>query len=92
MRGMYRVVLEFSGVLEEEGETAAQDIAREFAESRQHHQNVSCVYKDRTLTLTADNDFDPEGLALLDEFSDCICAYTSNTVDGTLVIKSASRI
>jgi hypothetical protein len=89
---MYRIVLEFSGVLEDEGETAAQDITRHFAEFRQHHQNVSCVYKDRALTLTAYNDFDPEGLALLDEFSDCICAFTSNTVDGTLVVKSASRI
>ena len=89
---MYRIVLEFSGVLDDEGETAAQDIATHFAEFRRHHQNVSCVYKDRTLTLTADNDFDPEGLALLDEFPDCISAFTSNTVDGTLVVKSTSRI
>lgn len=89
---MYRIVLQYTGVSEDEGETAARDIAKEFADSRRHHQNVSCVYKDGTLTLTADNDYDPDGLALLDEFSDCISAYTSDTVDGTLVIKSATRI
>jgi hypothetical protein len=36
---------------------------------------VTCTFSDGTLTLVAFNDFDPDGLALSDEFSDCLSAY-----------------
>jgi hypothetical protein len=65
---MYRVVLECSGISSDEGHTAALDIAKNFAEHRPHHVNVTCSFADGKLTLVADNDFDPKGLALMDEF------------------------
>jgi hypothetical protein len=70
---MFRAVLECTGINESEGPEAAQEIMQEFSEHRRHHQNVTCSFAGGKLTITAENDFDPTGLALMDEFSDCIC-------------------
>jgi hypothetical protein len=89
---MYRVVLEADSIPSDEGPAAAVDIAKEFAERRQHHSNVTCSYADQKLTLTAENDFDPDGVALQDEFSDCICAFVRHSIPGmdrTIILKSA---
>jgi hypothetical protein len=88
---MYRVVLECTGVPQSEGPAAAQDITREFSEHRQHHKNVRCIFLDDKLTLVAENDFDPNGFALMDEFSDCICAYTSMTFHAHIAVASIVR-
>lgn len=50
------------------------DIADEFA-SRPWHRNVSCRWEKDRIVLEAENDYDPDGKALIDEFSDAICAY-----------------
>lgn len=42
---------------------------------RPWHKNVRCTWDGRALRLEADNDYDDNGLALLDEFSDAIVAY-----------------
>ena len=89
---MHRVVLECSGVPAAEGNEAAIDIEQEFREHRPHHQNVQCTFEDGKLVLKADNDFDPEGLALMDEFSDCISAYISTLFDGDLRLVSSTAI
>ena len=89
---MQRVVLECSGVPAAEGEEAASDIEREFQEHRPHHQNVRCSFHDGKLVLEADNDFDPEGLALMDEFSDCISAYIATLFDGDIRLVSSTAI
>lgn len=89
---MYRVVLECTGVPDAEGIAAAEDIAREFVEHRSHHKNVTCSFSDHKLILVAENDFDPQGLALMDEFSDCLSAYTSMNFDGDIVVKSSAAI
>ena len=88
---MYRVVLKCSGISSDEGHIAAQDIAQNFAEHRPHHVNVTCSYADGRLTLIAENDFDPKGLALMDEFSDCLSAYLSEG-HGEASVKSATTI
>lgn len=89
---MYRVVLECRGIPQDEGGAAALDIAKEFAEHRPYHLKVTCTFLDGTLTLTAENDFDREGLALMDEFSDCLSAYTSMTFDCDISVKSVSIV
>lgn len=89
---MYRVTLECSGVPPHEGDTAAIGIARNFAEHRLHHANVSCTFADGIMTLVAENDFDPKGLALMDEFSDCLSAYIATRFDGDIIVKSTSAI
>jgi len=74
-REMYRITLACDGVPAAEGDEAANEIAHEFRDHRSHHSDVSCSYAGGTLTLVAENDFDPCGLALLDEFGDCLSAY-----------------
>ena len=89
---MHRVVLECSDIPAAEGEEAATDIEREFREHRPHHQNVWCSFRAGKLVLEADNDFDPEGLALMDEFSDCISAYIATSFDGDIRLVSSTAI
>ncbi len=89
---MFRVVLECSGVPIDEGAEAAADIEREFHDYRFHHQNVRCIFDGGKLILTAENDFDADGLALMDEFSDCISAYVATPFDGDLALVSSTII
>lgn len=49
------------------------DIADEF-DSRPWHRNVSCRWDKDRIVLEAESDYDSDGQALLDEFSDAICA------------------
>ena len=88
----YRVTLECDGVPSNEGEEAAIDITKEFAEHRTHHENVVCAFRHGKLVLIAENDWDPEGLALMDEFSDCISAYVVEPFDGDIRLISSAVI
>jgi hypothetical protein len=89
---MHRIVLECLDVPPAEGPEAATDIEREFREHRPHHQNVSCTFQSGKLILSAENDFDADGLALMDEFSDCISAYVATPFDGDLRLVSSTAI
>jgi hypothetical protein len=86
---VFRVTLACENVPMSAGATAATDIQREFAEHRTHHKNVVCVYTNGELILTAENDYDPKGLALMDEFSDCIAAYIAELFDGEIRVVEA---
>jgi hypothetical protein len=88
---MYKVVLSCSGVPVECGAEAASDITREFAEHRPWHKNVSCTWDGSKLYLSAKNDYDADGVALMDEFSDCISAYIKPGFDGCLNVESAVK-
>jgi hypothetical protein len=81
MKPMFRVTLACKGVPAGAGQRAASDIQREFAEYRQHHKNAVCTFTDGELVLSAENDFDSNGLALMDEFSECISAYVEELFD-----------
>ena len=89
---MYRIVLACCGVPESAGAEAAADITAEFAEHRQWHKKVSCTWDGTRLLLQADNDFDPEGLALMDEFSDCTAAYVKELFDGEIKVESITQL
>ena len=89
---MHRVVLECSGVPLPEGAEAARDIEQEFRQHRPHQRNVQCRFEEGKLILQADNDFDPDGLALMDEFSDCISAYIATLFDGDIRLVSSTPI
>ena len=89
---MYRIVLACHGVPESAGAVAADDITREFAEHRRWHSNVSCAWDGSRLILSAENDYDPKGLALMDEFSDCISAYIAAGFDGDIEVKSITQV
>lgn len=85
------VTLSCTGVPKNAGAEAAADITREFAEHRTWHQNVSCTWDGSRLLLTAENDYDPDGVALMDEFSDCLSAYITEGFDGSIRVESAVR-
>jgi hypothetical protein len=85
---MYKVVLSCGGVPKAAGAEAAADITKEFAEHRTWYKNVSCTWDGSKLTLSAENDHDPKGLGLMDEFSDCISAYITEGFDGDIKVES----
>src|SRR5438045_9175257 len=89
---MYRIILSCRGVPAAEGPSAAVDITNEFANSRHWHQDVICRWDGNRLSICADNDFDSDGRALLDEFSDCLGAYIREPFDGEIRIEFVTPI
>lgn len=88
---MYRIVLACNGVPADVGEVAARDITEEFIH-RPWHQNVRCEWDGSRLTLQGENDFDSNGLALLDEFSDAISASIADGFNGGIEVVSVSPL
>lgn len=72
---MYRITLACHDVPAAAGDEAARDITKAFRLHNPHEHNVICTFVDGKLRLVAENDHDPEGPNLMDEFSDSICAY-----------------
>lgn len=70
---MFEIVVSCGGVSARVALAGVSDILAEFAE-RPWHSAVSCRWDGRRIVLQARNDYDSTGLALLDEFSDAICA------------------
>ena len=89
---MHRVVLACVGVPKSAGLEAAADITREFSEHRQWHSNVLCTWDGSRLILSAENEYDPKGLALIDEFSDCISAYIAEGFDGDIRVETIAQV
>ena len=91
MTQMYRIVLVCKGVPRDAGVNAAHDIAKEFAQ-RPWQKNVMCVWDGSALTLQADSDYDENGHALRDEFSDAISACIAEAFDGDIELVSVTTI
>jgi hypothetical protein len=72
----YRIVLACDGIPTDRVPQAIADIVQEFTH-RPWHENVECKWSNGCLLLSAENDFDAQGLALMDEFSDAISACTA---------------
>ena len=89
---MYRTTIICKGLAKEAGEEAAFDIEKEFKEHRDWHKNVSCKWDGSELKLIAENDFDSNGQALLDEFGDCLAAYVEDYFDSSIEILSVNEI
>src|SRR5260370_6079768 len=62
---------------------AEADITEEFTH-RPWHAKVECSWNRESLLLTAENDFDTQGLALSDEFSDAIASCIPDGFDGRI--------
>jgi hypothetical protein len=89
---MFRIILSCDGVPPSVASEAALDIAAEFTEHRPWHRNVSCRWTGSHLILQVENDFDSEGLALMDEFSDCLSAYIDEAFDGEIKLESLTNL
>jgi hypothetical protein len=83
---MFRIAIVCPGVAEHLGPEAASDIQREFEIERRWHQNVRYTFAGGQLTLVVENDFDESGLALQDEFSDCISSFLASSPEGGQLI------
>jgi hypothetical protein len=70
---MFEIVVSCRGTSEQAALIHFADILDEFKE-RPWHQVLSCTWEQKAILLRAQNDYDSSGLALLDEFSDVICA------------------
>jgi hypothetical protein len=80
-----------SGWLGQIGAGVAIDITEEFRH-RPWHKSVKCEQDRVRLVLQADNDFDSDGLALRDEFSDAISACAREHLDGNIEITSVKLL
>ncbi|WP_119391445.1 hypothetical protein [Taklimakanibacter lacteus] len=89
---MYRITLECHGVPATAGEEAARDITEEFRLHYPRENNVTCTFEDGKLRLVAENDYDPEGLNLMDEFSDNISTYIAELFDGKIRLVSVETL
>jgi len=89
---MYRIVLACYGVPESAGVEAAKDITVEFEDHRTWYSDVVCTWDGVRLVLQADSDVDSDGIALLDEFSDCTAAYIEELFDGEIKVESVTRV
>ncbi len=87
----YRVVLGCEGVPSDVAAQGAIDITESFL-SRPWHKNVSCHWDGKYLIIQAENDFDPDGRALMDELSDAISASISDGFDGDIRVISSTKI
>jgi len=86
----YRIVLSCDGVPADAGAQAAVDIQEEFVH-RPWHENVECFWNGASLVLTAENEYDAHGLALMDEFSDAIAASIADSFDGRIRLVSITK-
>ena len=75
---MFKITLACKGLPEAAATEAAPEIALEFHEHRTWYAAVQCLWRDDRLLLIAESDVDSDGVALSDEFSDCIFAYVSD--------------
>jgi hypothetical protein len=75
------ITVSCAGLSEAEGYAAVTDVAEEFTH-RPWQQSVHCEWREGLLRLTATNDFDDDGGALLDEFRDAVmaCVNSRNTI------------
>jgi hypothetical protein len=72
------------------GSQAAEDITQEFA-SRPWQKYALCTWDGSSLWLELENDFDENGVASTDEFSDAISACVSEGFDGDIKLLDISK-
>jgi hypothetical protein len=87
---MYKARVSCSGLSHGEGAPAPDDILEEFMH-RPWHKNVRCEWDGVSLWLEAENDYDANGMALLDEFSDAVMACISARDTLRFAVESAGE-
>jgi hypothetical protein len=85
---MFHITLVCDGLTASAGGEAARDIAQDFAKHRTWHAYVACEWESSRLVLRAENDFDDDGEATLDEFSECITAHVAEPGNFVIAIQS----
>jgi hypothetical protein len=91
LKRIYRSTVTCIGLSEEEAKEAVADMLLEFAE-RPWQEKVNCEWRDGVLRLSAQNDTDANGLALLDEFGDAITAYINYSGDIKIEVESVIEL
>ena len=71
---VFRVSVVCESIEPESWPDAPSDVAEEFA-ARDWQKIIDCRWDGSTLVLVAENDYDHNGEALADEFSDTVAAY-----------------
>jgi hypothetical protein len=89
---MYRLRLICKGVPEAVAGDGALEISCEFAVHRTWWENVTCRWDGTNLVLEADSDFDSDGTALLDEFSDCVAAFVEGQFSYDISVESVTSV
>ena len=89
---MFKITLACNGLPEAAATAAALDIESEFHEHRTWYTGVKCLWSDGRLLLIAESDVDEDGVALCDEFSDCIFAYVSDWEEFGIEIVDVAKI
>jgi hypothetical protein len=89
---MFHITLVCEGLPASAGSEAARDIATEFAKHRILHSKVSCDWGGSRLVLRSENDFDADGKATLDEFSDSISAYVAEPGEFRITTESVQEL
>ncbi len=87
----WRVEVRCAGVPPHLGAQGALDIADDFR-ARTWHRNVIWRWDGSALWLSVENDFDPDGRALFDEFSDELSACIRGGFDGDLRLISSEKL
>jgi len=76
MAERYRVTVSCQGISSHEASGGISAILEEFYE-RPWHTEVACRWDGEKILLTAENDYDSNGSAVLDEFCDAVHACIS---------------
>ncbi len=87
----HRLLLVCTGLPTSLGAQAALDITEEFTH-RPWHRNAICRWDGHVLILQAENEFDPNGIALRDEFSDAISAHIAGGFAGDIRVQSTESM
>ena len=88
---MFIIKLICRGIPKELGPKAATDITEEFMYCS-CHANAICRWKGDALQLEAVSDFDTDGLALAEEFSEAISACVAEPFDGAILVEHIVRV
>lgn len=88
---MFKVRVSCRGLQHLEGVAAPECVLEEFSH-RPWHVNVRCEWDGASLWLEAENDYDANGLALLDEFSDAVVACIKANGTLSFAIESVQEV
>ena len=88
---MYRATVICTGLTEDEAREAVTDMLSEFAQ-RPWQLEVECEWREGVLRLSAQNEVDSTGIALLDEFGDAVVAYVSYAGVANMAVESVVKL
>ena len=88
---MFSIKLICRGIPKELGPKTATHITEEFWYCSCYADAI-CLWRGDTLQLEATSDFDSDGRALAEEFSEAICACVAEPFDGAISVEQVVRI